>query len=175
MRPEHSDRNLGFDLDVASNAPTVVLPERLEYRLKRRRGAPLTNDQLHEERLSKTVAFGVLAPDCISSSAYGSEQILLELLPVAALGAFTLLLPITGIILVILVLLTLSYRQVVMVYTRAGGSYVVARENFGPKIVQIASVALLIDYVVTVAVQAAAGTVALASAIPALVLQLRLF
>ena len=75
----------------------------------------------------------------------------------------------------ILVLLTLSYRQVVMVYTRAGGSYVVARENFGPKIAQIASVALLIDYVVTVAVQAAAGTVALASAIPALVLQLRLF
>jgi len=169
MRPERPDRDPGSDLDVASTALVPVLPERVGYRLKRRLlGAPLTNDQLHEERLSKTVALGVLAPDCISSSAYGSEQILLELLPVAALGAYTLLLPITGIILVILVLLTLSYRQVVMAYTRAGGSYVVARENFGPKIAQIASVALLIDYVVTVAVQAAAGTVAVASAIPAL-------
>ncbi len=89
-------------LGLASGTPPAVLPERLGYRVKRRLlGAPLTNDQLHEERLSKTVALGVLAPDCISSSAYGSEQILLELLPVAALGAFALLLPITGIILVI--------------------------------------------------------------------------
>jgi amino acid transporter len=57
---------------------------------------------------------------------------------------------------------------VVQVYTRAGGSYVVARDNFGPRVAQIAAVALLIDYVVTVAVQTAAGTVAVASAIPAL-------
>jgi amino acid transporter len=58
----------------------------------------------------------------------------------------------------------LSYREVVTVYTRAGGSYVVARDNFGPKVAQIAAVALLIDYVVTVAVQIAAGTAAVASA-----------
>jgi amino acid transporter len=62
----------------------------------------------------------------------------------------------------------LSYREVVTVYTRAGGSYVVARENFGPRIAQVAAVALLIDYVVTVAVQVAAGTAAVASAFPAL-------
>jgi len=62
----------------------------------------------------------------------------------------------------------LSYREVVMVYIRPGGSYVVARENFGPKIAQIAAVALLIDYVVTVAVQTAAGTAAVVSAFPAL-------
>ncbi len=156
-------------LDLASSGPQPRLREPLNYRLKRRLlGPPLTNDQLGDERLSKKVALGVLAPDCISSSAYGTEQILVELLPYAALGAFTLVLPITGIILIILILLTLSYRQVVMVYTRAGGSYVVARENFGPKVAQIAAVALLIDYVVTVAVQAAAGTVAVASAIPAL-------
>ena len=55
-----------------------------------------------------------------------------------------------------------------MIYTRAGGSYVVARENFGPKVAQIASVALLIDYIVTVAVQAAAGTAAITSLVPAL-------
>lgn len=111
---------------------------------------------------------GSALPDCISSSAYGPEQVLIELLPFAALAAFTLLLPITGVILVILLLLTLSYRQVVMLYTHAGGSYVVARDNFGPRTAQIAAVALLIDYVVTVAVQSAAGTVAVVSAVPAL-------
>lgn len=143
--------------------------ERLGYRIKcRLLGPPLTSARLHQERLSKTTALGVLSPDCISSAAYGPEQVLIELLPFAALAAFTLLLPITGVILVILLLLTLSYRQVVMLYTRAGGSYVVARDNFGPRVAQIAAVALLIDYVVTVAVQSAAGTVAVVSAIPAL-------
>ena len=54
----------------------------------------------------------------------------------------------------------LSYREVVSVYTKAGGSYVVARENFGPRVAQVAAVALLIDYTVTVAVQVAAGSAA---------------
>jgi amino acid transporter len=131
-------------------------------------GKPMINDQLQHERLSNPVALGVLSPDAISSTAYGSEQVMIELLPAAGMAAFALLLPITGVILVILVLVAASYRQVVAVYTRAGGSYVVARENFGPKIAQIAAASLLIDYVVTVAVQCAAGTVAVASAIPAL-------
>ncbi|MDT7768569.1 MAG: hypothetical protein QOI30_1569 [Mycobacterium sp.] len=131
-------------------------------------GKPMINDQLQHERLSNPVALGVLSPDAISSTAYGSEQVMIELLPAAGMAAFALLLPITGVILLILVLVAASYRQVVMVYTRAGGSYVVARENFGPKIAQIAAASLLIDYVVTVAVQCAAGTVAVASAIPAL-------
>ncbi len=131
-------------------------------------GKPMINDQLEHERLSNPVALGVLSPDAISSTAYGSEQIMIELLPAAGLAAFALLLPITGVILVILVLVAASYRQVVMVYTRAGGSYVVARENFGPRVAQIAAASLLIDYVVTVAVQCAAGTVAVASAFPAL-------
>ncbi len=93
---------------------------------------------------------------------------MVELLPHAGLAAFVLLLPIIGVILFILVLVAASYAQVVMVYTRVGGSYIVARENFGPRVAQIAAAALLIDYVVTVAVQAASGTVAVASAIPAL-------
>ena len=131
-------------------------------------GRPMINDQLQHERLSNPVALGVLSPDAISSTAYGSEQVMIELLPAAGMAAFALLLPITGVILLILVLVAASYRQVVMVYTRAGGSYVVARENFGPKVAQIAAASLLIDYVVTVAVQCAAGTVAVASAIPAL-------
>jgi amino acid transporter len=69
------------------------------------------------------------------------------------------------VILFILVLVAASYRQVVMAYTRAGGSHIVAGENFGPRVAQIAAAALLIDYVVTVAVQAAAGTVAVVSAV----------
>jgi amino acid transporter len=131
-------------------------------------GRPMINDQLQHERLSNPIALGVLSPDAISSTAYGSEQVMIELLPAAGMAAFALLLPITGVILLILVLVAASYRQVVAVYTRAGGSYVVARENFGPKVAQIAAASLLIDYVVTVAVQCAAGTVAVASAIPAL-------
>jgi amino acid transporter len=136
--------------------------ESLGYAIKRRLlGPPLVNEQLGEERLSKPLALGVLAPDGISSSAYGTEEILIELLK-GGLGvaAFALILPLTGVV--------LSYREVVKVYTRAGGSYVVARENFGPKVAQVAAVALLIDYVVTVAVQVAAGTAAVASAIPAI-------
>jgi amino acid transporter len=131
-------------------------------------GKPLITEELSSERLSNPVALGALSPDAISSTAYGTEQILIELLPSAGLAAFVLLLPLTSVILLILVLVTASYRQVVMAYTRAGGSYVVARENFGPRVAQVAAAALLIDYVVTVAVQTAAGTVAVVSAIPAL-------
>jgi amino acid transporter len=131
-------------------------------------GKPMITDDLQHEKLSNTVALGALSPDAISSTAYGPEQIMVELLPAAGMAAFVLLLPLIGVILLILVLVTASYRQVVMAYTRAGGSYIVARENFGPRIAQIAAAALLIDYVVTVAIQCAAGTVAVASAIPML-------
>ena len=131
-------------------------------------GKPLITEELTTEKLSNPVALGALSPDAISSTAYGTEQILIELLPNAGLAAFALLLPINGAILVILALVAASYRQVVMAYTRAGGSYIVARENFGPRVAQVAAAALLIDYVVTVAVQSAAGTVAVASAIPVL-------
>jgi amino acid transporter len=131
-------------------------------------GKPLITEELSSERLSNPVALGALSPDAISSTAYGPEQVLTELLPHAGLAAFVLLLPIMGVILLILALVAASYRQVVMAYTRAGGSYIVARENFGPRVAQVAAAALLIDYVVTVAVQSAAGTVAVASALPAL-------
>jgi amino acid transporter len=152
------------DLDAGG----VHLPERVGYRLKRAvLGPPLVTAQLHEEKLSKKAALGVLSSDCISSSAYGTEEMLIALLAVFGFTGFHILLPMTGVVLAVLVLMTLSYREVVTVYTKAGGSYVVARENFGPKIAQIASVALLIDYIVTVAVQAAAGTAAITSLIPA--------
>ncbi len=145
----------------------LELPETLSYRLKRKLlGKPLVTEQLSEERLNNAVALGVLSPDCISSTAYGTEEMLTILVPAAGLAAFTLVIPVTIAILIVLFFVTLSYREVVMVYTKAGGSYVVARDNFGPKVAQVAAVALLIDYTVTVAVQSAAGTDALASAFP---------
>jgi len=144
------------------------LAEGAGYSLKRKLlGKPLINEQLSEQRLSKRLALGVLSPDGISSSAYGTEEILIELLKGGlAATAFTLILPLTGVVLFVMILVVLSYREVVTIYTRAGGSYVVARDNFGPRVAQIAAVALLIDYVVTVAVQVAAGTAAVASAFP---------
>jgi amino acid transporter len=142
-------------------------PDTLWYTAKTKLlGPPLVNEQLGEQRLSKPLALGVLSPDGISSSAYGTEEILIALLPMAGLAAFTLILPLTLVILLVMTLVVLSYREVVMVYIRPGGSYVVARDNFGPRVAQVCAVALLIDYVVTVAVQIAAGTAAVASAFP---------
>lgn len=147
----------------------IDLPERTAFKVKRALlGPPLISARLHDEKLSKKSALGVLSSDCISSSAYGSEEMLIFLLPAFGLAGFRVLLPVTLVVLFVLVVMTLLYRQVVMIYTQAGGSYVVARDNFGPKIAQIAAVALLIDYVVTVAVQSAAGTAAVTSLVPAL-------
>jgi len=144
------------------------LPDTFWYTTKRKLlGPPLVNQDLGEQRLSKPLALGVLSPDGISSSAYGTEEILIALVPFVGLAAFSLLLPMTLVVLFVMVLVLLSYREIVMVYIRPGGSYVVARENFGPRVAQVCAVALLIDYVVTVAVQIAAGTAAVASAFPA--------
>ncbi len=156
-------------VDLLGSGRGSDLPDTFWYSLKRRLlGPPLVNAQLSEQRLSKPLALGVLSPDGISSSAYGSEEILIALLPMAGLAAFTLILPMTLVILFVMALVVLSYREIVMVYIRPGGSYVVARQNFGPRVAQVAAVALLIDYVVTVAVQTAAGTAAIVSAFPSI-------
>ena len=148
---------------------STVFPESVGYRLKRiLLGRPYVSEQLSGERLGRSVALGVLAPDCISSSAYGTEEILTQLTPYIGLAAFALVVPIMFVILGVLFFVTASYLDVIKYYTTAGGSYVVARDNFGPRVAQIAAVALLIDYTVTVAVQCSAGTAALASAFPRL-------
>jgi amino acid transporter len=149
--------------------PGTRLPETFGYALKRKLlGPPLVNEQLSSERLSRPLALGVLSCDGISSAAYGTEEMLIEMVQVVGLAAFTLILPMTLVVLAGIALVVLSYREVVSVYTRAGGSYVVARENFGPRVAQVAAVALLIDYTVTVAVQTAAGSAAIVSAFPQL-------
>ena len=137
---------------------------RSSYRIKKRLlGNPLNRHTLSHQRLSKTFALGILSSDCISSSAYGSEQILLALLPAFGLAAFHILMPMTAVVLAVLVVVTFSYREVVQIYTKSGGAYVVSRDNFGPVIAQIAAVALMLDYIVTVAIQSAAGIDAIIS------------
>ena len=131
-------------------------------------GKPLNRHLLSHQRLSKPYALGILASDNISSSAYGSENILYYLLPAFGAAGFGILVPMTLVVLVVLAIVTLSYREVVMAYTKTGGSYVVARENFGPTVAQVAAVALMLDYIVTVSLQTAAGTSALTSAFPSL-------
>ena len=139
------------------------------YRLKKAvLGGPLNRHSLDHQRLKKRYALGILASDCISSSANGSEQILIALIPAFGLMSFSVLIPMTFVILTILILLTLSYNNVIAKYTHSGGAYIVARENLGTFWSIVAAVALIIDYVVTIAIQSAAGVVAVASYFPSI-------
>jgi amino acid transporter len=145
------------------------LKDSFSYKIKRTLlGGALNRHSLGHQRLSKRYGLGILSSDCISSSAYGSEQILIALLPAFGLAAFAILMPMTAIVLVILVIITLSYRNVIDVYTKTGGAYIVARDNFGPVVAQIAAVALMLDYIVTLAIQSAAGVAAIISTFPSL-------
>jgi len=145
------------------------LKDPLSYKIKRRLlGGALNRHTLSHQRLDKKYALGILSSDCISSSAYGSEQILIALIPAFGMAAFAILMPMTAIVLLILLIITLSYRNVIDVYTKTGGAYIVSRDNFGPVVAQIAGVALMLDYIVTLAIQSAAGVAAIISTFPEL-------
>ena len=145
------------------------LKDPLNYKIKKYfLGIPLNRHTLSSQRLSKKNAFGVLSSDCISSSAYGGEQILVALIPAFGLAAFTIFPPMIGIILVMLIAITLLYRDVITTYTRSGSAYLVSRENFGRVVSQIAAVELMFGYIITVAIQSAAGVAALLSTFPEL-------
>ncbi len=131
-------------------------------------GPPLVSDELHGQRLGKPTALAVLSSDVMSSSAYASEEMLRILVPIAGLAAFSIVTPMTAAILAVLAVVTICYRDVVRSYPKAGGSYVVSRDNFGPNLAQIAGAALLISYTITVAVSVAAGADAIISAAPSL-------
>ena len=149
-------------LDVSPDRPDR--PDRLA-RIKRVLvGRPLETERLAHERLGKPTALAVFASDNLSSSAYATEEILRVLL-VAGLGtaAFTRVVPITIALLVVLAILLFSYRQTIKAYPQAGGAYLVTRDNFGLLPAQVAGVALLTDYILTVSVSVSAGTAALTS------------
>src|SRR5215208_5447801 len=149
--------------------PTELPRDGVGYRVKRKLlGPPLHTEQLEHERLGKPTALAVFASDNLSSSAYATEEILRVLVPAVGIAAFALVVPITIAMLVVLGFLILSYRQTIKAYPTAGGAYMVTRDNFGLLPAQVAGVALLTDYVLTVSVSVAAGTAALASAFSAL-------
>ncbi len=145
----------------------MMSPVRLS-RLKRVfLGSPLPTAQSRHERLAKTTALAVFASDALSSVAYATEEILLVLV-LAGSVALSYSLPISIAIAVLIAIVVSSYRQTIRAYPQGGGAYIVSKDNLGVPAGLVAGAALLIDYVLTVAVSVAAGIAALTSAVPAL-------
>ncbi len=130
-------------------------------------GDPLKTAQASHERLSKTIALAVFSSNAISSVAYATEEILLVLI-LAGSAALVWSIPVSLAILFLVIVLTISYRQIIYEYPEGGGAYIVARSNLGDMPALIAAAALMIDYVLTVAVSVAAGVAAITSAVPGL-------
>jgi amino acid transporter len=129
-------------------------------------GRPLSTEEEIGERLSKSKALAIFSSDAISSSAYATEEILRVLL-LAGASALFLSLEVAIAITVLLAVVSVSYRQVCRAYPNGGGAYIVAKTNLAPLFGLIAAAALLIDYVMTVAVSTAAAIAQIQSVIPA--------
>ncbi len=130
-------------------------------------GAPLSTAAAAHERLTKAKALAVLSSDALSSVAYATEEILRVLL-LAGIGAMSLSLPIGAAIVALLLIVGISYRQTIKAYPQGGGAYIVAKDNLGELPSLTAGSALLIDYILTVAVSIAAAVAAMVSALPEL-------
>src|SRR5258705_5094777 len=130
-------------------------------------GPPMPLAQARHERLSKRVALAVFSSDALSSVAYATEEILL-ILVLAGAAAAHLDVPIALGIAGLLAIVAISYQQTIHAYPSGGGSYIVARANLGTVPGLVAAAALLVDYVLTVAVSVAAGIAAVTSAVPEL-------
>ena len=130
-------------------------------------GAPIPTENMAHERLPKRLALPIFASDALSSTAYASEEIMAALL-LAGSGLFWLTPGLSLTIIVLLVIVVVSYRQIVMAYPQGGGSYVVAGDNLGRLPAQVAGASLLIDYVLTVAVSSSAGIAAIVSLVKGL-------
>src|SRR3954467_8491667 len=128
-------------------------------------GKPIPSHLAHHERLSRLIGLAVFSSDALSSVAYATEEIV-RVLIVAAAAALGIASPIALVIAAILAVVVFSYRQTIHAYPSGGGAYIVARDNLGERPALIAAAALLIDYVLTVAVSIAAGVAAITSAIP---------
>src|SRR4051794_37334533 len=132
-------------------------------------GRPLSNTQMEEQRLPKTIALAVFSSDALSSTAYATEEILF----VVAVGGSSLalglskLIPIAVVVATLLAIVIISYRQVIFAYPSGGGAYVVSKENIGEMAGLVAGASLMVDYVLTVAVSISAGVAAIIS-IPSL-------
>ncbi len=130
-------------------------------------GLPLKTAQAAHERLSKRLALAIFCPNPLSSVAYATEEILLVLI-LAGTVALSWSIPLSIAIVGLILMLNLSYRQIIYEYPEGGGAYVVAKSNIGELAGLTAAASLLIDYTLTVAVSTAAGIAALTSAWPSL-------
>jgi amino acid transporter len=128
-------------------------------------GRPLASGDAVSQRLRKLVALPVFSSDAISSTGYGTEVILGVLVPAAGMAALNYVVPISLIVIVVLVILVVSYRQTIFAYPSGGGSYIVSRDNLGETPSLVAGASLLVDYTLNVAVSVAAGTAAITSAV----------
>lgn len=130
-------------------------------------GRPLASEEELGERLSKKKALAIFSSDAISSSAYATEEIL-RVLVLGGVAALTFGLHISIAIAVLLIVVAISYRQICIAYPTGGGSYSVSKRNFGRLVSLVAASALLIDYVMTVAVSTSSAVEQIVSAFPAL-------
>jgi len=130
-------------------------------------GHPLPTDAAPHQTVSKAIGLAVFASDALSSTAYATQEILL-ILAAAGMGAFGHALPISWAIVGLLAIVTLSYQQTIYAYPSGGGAYIVARDNLGDLAAQIAGAALLLDYILTVAVSVSSGVAQFTSAYPPL-------
>jgi amino acid transporter len=138
------------------------------YQLKRLfLGSPLPTAQSRHERLGRATALATFASDALSSVAYATEEILLVLITAGA-AALSYSLPIAFVITGLITIVVSSYRETIRAYPKGGGAYIVSKENLGVYPGLVAAAALLIDYVLTVAVSVAAGVAAITSAVPVL-------
>jgi amino acid transporter len=128
-------------------------------------GQALSSDQAASEQITPVEGLSALSLDALTSVAYGPEAILLVLAGAGA-TALHLMLPITLAIIGLLVLLVISYRQVIDAYPHGGGAYAVSRDNFGARASKLAGASLIVDYTLTVAVSIAAGVGQFTSAFP---------
>ncbi len=129
-------------------------------------GRPLATARLEHERLGRATALAIFSSDNMSSVAYATEEILRVLIPAVGVAAFSLVLPISFVIVLIEAILIFSYRQTIKAYPSAGGAYIVTKDNLGLLPAQLAGVSLLVDYVLTVSVSTAAGVQAISSVLP---------
>src|SRR5258708_17550800 len=129
-------------------------------------GRPLSTEEEIGERLSKKKAMAIFSSDAISSSAYATEEIL-RVLVLAGASALLLSIQVAIAIALVLTVVSVCYRQVCRAYPNGGGAYVVARTNLAPIFGLIAAAALLIDYVMTVAVSTASAIAQIQSVVPA--------
>lgn len=134
-------------------------------------GSPLETAALPEQRLSKKAALAVLASDNMSIAAYASEEIVLALGAAAAMGVMLpihYVVPLSAAAVILIAIVVVSYGQTMYAYPTGGGAYTVAKENLGVTAALGGAAALLLDYILTVAVSVAAGIAAITSAVPAL-------